>query len=82
MPSRPPKLLDQVRAACRRRGYSLHTEKAYVRWILRYIRFHNTTHPADLSGADVRDFLSHLATHRHVAASTQNQALNALVFLY
>jgi integron integrase len=83
MPSqRSPKLLDRVRSACRRRAYSYHTEKAYIQWIRRFILFHNTTHPRHLSATDIRAFLSHLATDRHVAASTQNQALNALVFLY
>ena len=77
-----PKLLDRVRSACRRRTYSYHTEKAYVQWIRRFILFHDTTHPRHLSTPDIRAFLSHLATERHVAASTQNQALNALVFLY
>lgn len=79
---RSPKLLDRVRSACRRRTYSYHTEKAYIQWIRRFILFHNTTHPRHLSATDIRAFLSHLATDRHVAASTQNQALNALVFLY
>ncbi|PEN14644.1 integrase [Longibacter salinarum] len=83
MPSdRSPKLLDRVRSICRRRAYSLHTERAYVRWIRRYVLFHDTTHPRHLTAPDVRDYLSYLARERHVAASTQNQALNALVFLY
>lgn len=77
-----PKLLDQVQRTCRRRQYSLHTERAYVRWIIRYVRFHDTTHPRELGVDDVRAFLDHLAADRKVAASTQNQALNALVFLY
>jgi integron integrase len=77
-----PRLLDRVRTTCRRRGYSLHTERAYVRWIVRFVRFHDTTHPRLLDAADVRAFLNHLATDREVAAATQNQALNALVFLY
>lgn len=77
-----PKLLDRVRRTCRRQQFSLHTERAYVRWIIRYVRFHDTTHPRHLDEADVRAFLTHLATDRNVAASTQNQALNALTFLY
>lgn len=77
-----PKLLDRVRRTCRRRQFSLHTERAYVRWIIRYIRFHDTTHPRHLDEADVRAFLNHLAADRGVAAATQNQALNALKFLY
>ncbi|MEF8940665.1 MAG: integron integrase [Salinivenus sp.] len=86
MPSSPPddapSLLDRVRRTCRRRQYSYHTEKAYVRWVVRYVRFHDTTHPRRLGAADVRAFLDHLAVERNVAASTQNQALNALTFLY
>jgi len=77
-----PKLLDQVRQVCQRRQYSYHTEKAYVRWAERFVRFHDTTHPRHLDEEDIRAFLNHLASDRNVAASTQNQALNALVFLY
>lgn len=80
--TQPPKLLDRVRIACRRRGYSYRTEQAYVSWTRRYVRFHNTTHPRVLGTGDVRTYLNHLAVDRGVAASTQNQALNALVFLY
>ncbi len=84
MPSSPesPKLLDRIRQTCQRRQYSLHTERAYVRWVKRFVQFHDTTHPRNLGAADVKAFLNHLATERNVAASTQNQALNALVFLY
>ncbi len=78
----PPKLLDQLRSAIRLRHYSLRTEEAYVRWARTFIHFHNKRHPAELGGAEIRSFLSHLATNQNVAASTQNQALNALVFLY
>jgi integron integrase len=81
-PGESPKLLDRVRQTCRRRQYSYHTETAYVRWIIRFVRFHETTHPRHLDADDVRAFLNHLATARQVAASTQNQALNALTFLY
>lgn len=77
-----PKLLDRVRIACRRRQYSLRTEKAYTSWTRRFVRFHGTVHPRHLDADDVRAFLNHLAVHRNVAASTQNQALSALVFLY
>lgn len=77
-----PKLLDRVRQTCRRRQYSLHTERAYVQWIKRFVHFHDTTHPHQLDAEDVRAFLNHLAADRNVAASTQNQALNALSFLY
>lgn len=80
--SRSPKLLDQVRTTCRRLHYSLHTERAYVRWIKRFVLFHGTVHPLQLGAQDVEAFLNHLAVDRKVAASTQNQALNALIFLY
>ncbi len=68
--------------ACRRRGLAATTERLYFQWVRRYVRFHDLTNPQDLQADDVRDFLSWLATDREVAASTQNQALNALVFLY
>jgi integron integrase len=77
-----PRLLDRVREALRVRHYSRRTEEAYVAWIQRYIFFHGKRHPAQLSGPDVTRFLSALAVERHVAASTQNQALSALLFLY
>jgi integron integrase len=81
-PAQPPKFLDQVRSTLRRRHYSRRTEEAYVSWIRRYNMFHGTTHPAKLSDADVTTFLTHLAVREHVSASTQNQALGALLFLY
>lgn len=77
-----PRLLDQVRAAIRTRHYSLRTEKTYIDWIKRYIHWHGNRHPRDMGGAEIRAYLSHLATQRDVAASTQNQALAALLFLY
>ena len=77
-----PRLLDRVREALRVRHYSRRTEEAYVAWIRRYIFFHGERHPAELSGPDVTRFLSALAVERHVAASTQNQALSALLFLH
>ena len=75
-------LLDQVRAAIRTRHYSIRTEEAYIRWIREYIIFFGKRHPAGLGAADVSAFVSHLAVNRDVAASTQNQALSALLFLY
>jgi len=83
-PSGPPKprLLEQVRQAIRTRHYSYRTEKAYVHWTKRFIFFHNKRHPADMGEAEIGRFLSSLATDSHVSASTQNQALNALLFLY
>jgi integron integrase len=77
-----PKLLDQVRNAARLHHLSIRTEDAYVNWIRRFILFHNKRHPRDMRTADIEKFLSHLATHKNVAASTQNQALSALLFLY
>jgi integron integrase len=77
-----PKLLDQVREAMRLRHMSYRTEEAYVNWIRRFIFFHNRRHPKDMGADEIRAFLSHLAVHLHVAASTQNVALNALLFLY
>ena len=79
---RPPRLLDRVRDAIRARHYSRRTEKAYVAWIRRYILFHDTRHPSEMGAAEVTRFLSSLAVHGNVAASTQNQALSALLFLY
>ena len=80
------KLLDQVREVARLRRLALRTEECYARWIEQYIRFHRTAegfrHPASLGAAEVEQFLTHLAARRHVAASTQNQALAALLFLY
>lgn len=80
--SQPPRLLDQVRAACRLRHYSLRTERAYVGWIRRFILANGKRHPRDMEAAEVSAFLTMLATQDHVAASTQNQALAALLFLY
>jgi len=78
----PPRLLDRVRAAVRLRHYSRRTEKAYVAWIRRYILFHGKRHPMDMSAPEMTRFLSSLAVDGGVAASTQNQALSALLFLY
>ena len=77
-----PRLLDRVRHAIRARHYSRRTEKAYVGWIKRYIFFHGKRHPAEMGAAEVSTFLTALAVDSKVAASTQNQAMNALVFLY
>ena len=76
------KLIDRVRQACRMKHLSLRTEKAYARWVRRYVHYHDLRHPDDLAEADVRAFLSYLAVEGQVAASTQNQALSALLFLY
>jgi len=77
-----PKLLEQVRQAIRTRHYSDKTEEAYVGWIKRFIFFHNKRHPTEMVEAEIALFLSRLATESHVSSSTQNQALNALLFLY
>src|SRR6185503_13403387 len=77
-----PRLLDQVREAIRYRHYSVRTERAYCQWILRFLRFHGLRHPRDLGAPHVTAFLSSLANRGNVAASTQNQALAALLFLY
>jgi len=77
-----PRLLDQVRAAIRVRHYSIRTEQAYVHWISAFIRFHGMRHPRDMGAREVTAYLSHLASERDVAASTQRQALSALLFLY
>ncbi len=82
MRNRPKKLLDQVREKIRLRHYSIRTEQAYVSWIKRYILFHEKRHPNEMGQSDIEAFLSHLAIDRKVSASTQNQAFNALLFLY
>jgi integron integrase len=80
--SNPPRLLDQVRERIRYKHYSLRTERAYVDWARRYVLFHGKRHPRELGAADVEAFLSHLVNERNVAASTHQQALAALLFLY
>ena len=90
MGKRPRKLLDQactelcrsVRNALRAQHYSIHTEETYVRWIKRYILFHDKRHPKKMGVPEIEAFLTHLAVDQNMAASTQNQALSALLFLY
>jgi integron integrase len=79
---RPPKLLDRLRHACRVRHFSIRTEDAYAQWAERFIRFHSVRHPDTMAEPQVNAFLTHLAVDRNVSASTQNQALAALLFLY
>jgi integron integrase len=79
---RRPRLLDAVRAAIRSRHYSPRTEQAYVHWIRRFVFFHGKCHPRELTESHVRDFLSDLAVRRRISASTQTQALSAILFLY
>ena len=81
-PAQKPKLLDRLREAIRVRHYSIRTEEAYVQWVRRFIFFHNKRHPDDMGRQEVEAFLTHLAVEGKVAAATQNQALNAIVFLY
>jgi integron integrase len=80
--SGPRRLLDQVRDAVRARHYSRRTEKAYVAWIRRYILFHGKRHPAEMGAPELTRYLSWLAVEGNISASTQNQALSALLFLY
>lgn len=81
-PAKPAKLLDQARRTLRLKHYAYSTEQSYLNWIRRFIRFHNLQHPRTLGKDQIESFLSHLAVNGKVAASTQNQALSALLFLY
>jgi integron integrase len=76
------KLLDQVKEIARLKHLSIRTEEAYLHWIKRYILFHHKRHPAEMGENEIRDFLKHLACEKYVSSSTQNQALNAIIFLY
>jgi integron integrase len=80
--NKSPKLIDQVRHYLRVRHYAIKTEKTYVAWIKRYIYYHGKRHPKDMGVREIEAFLTHLAVNLNVAASTQNQAFNALLFLY
>ena len=80
--SEKPRLLDQVRQAIRARHYSPLTEKAYAGWVRRFILFHHRRHPSQMGGSEVVEFLTSLATRGRVSASTQNQAMSAILFLY
>jgi integron integrase len=79
---RPTRLLDQVRAVMRLNHYAYRTEETYVHWIKRYILFHNKRHPKEMGRSEVEAFLTDLAVNQAVSAATQNQALNAVLFLY
>ena len=83
-PSGPSKslLLDRIRDKIRLKHYSIRTETAYVDWVRRFVLFHGKRHPRELGAEHVEAFLTHLAVQRNVAASTQNQAKSALLFLY
>lgn len=82
LPEQPIRFLDQVRTLIRARNLSYSTEKTYIHWVVRYIRFHNLRFPGDLASAEVEAFLNHLSVNRQCSVSTQKTALNALVFLY
>ncbi len=82
MNSKPKKLLERVRETIRLKQYSQKTEQAYLNWIKQYILFHGKKHPQDMAAPEVEAFLTYLAVDRNVAASTQNQALSAILFLY
>ncbi len=77
-----PKLLDIVRTELRTRHYSLRTEKVYVSWIKRFILFHNKRHPKEMGAGEIKAFINYLAVKQQVSSSTQNQALNAILYLY
>ena len=82
MSNQPPKLMDQVSDAIRTKHYSPRTEQTYIDWIKRYILFHDKRHPKDMGAPEIQAFITHLAVEKNVAASTQNQALSAVIFLY
>jgi integron integrase len=82
MDSEKPRLLDQLRAALRSRHYSHRTEQTYILWVKRFIHFHKLRHPAEMAEPEINAFLTYLAVKKKVSASTQNQALSALLFLY
>jgi integron integrase len=77
-----PKLLEQVRLTMRAAHYSKSTEESYVSWMKQFILFNNKTHPEKLNAEEIKNFISYIANHRQVASSTQNQALNAILYLY
>lgn len=81
-PPSSPKLIDRIRQTSRLKHFSLKTEKSYLYYIRGFIRFHGMRHPRDMGAGEIRDYLSYLAIERHVAASTQNIALSAILFLY
>jgi len=82
MTNKPKKLLDRTRDILRNKHYSYRTELSYTSWIRRYILFHNKRHPTEMGSKEIEQFITHLAVERNVSASTQNQALSAILFLY
>src|SRR5688572_10658550 len=81
-PHQGKKLLDQVRDILRVKHYSYRTEQSYIDWIKRFIIFHKKRHPLEMDAPEIQEFMSHLAVERAVSASTQTQALSAIIFLY
>ena len=79
---RPKKLLDRYSEALRNLHYSLRTEETYIAWVRQFILYHNKRHPAEMGVAEINDFVTHLVNQKSVAASTQNQAISAILFLY
>ena len=82
MSDRPPRLLDRLGEKIRLKHYSIRTEEAYANWVRRFVFYHGRRHPGEMGAAEVEAFLKHLAVEGKVAASTQNQAKSALLFLY
>jgi site-specific recombinase XerD len=81
-PNRPPGLIQRYREELQARHYARRTVKTYEQWLRRFLRFHGMRHPREMGSAEVNAFLTHLAVEAQVSASTQNQALSALLFLY
>ena len=82
MTTNKPKLLDRVRYSLRQRNYSLSTEQTYTSWIKRFILYHDKRHPREVGEKEIEEYLTNLAVERQVSPSTQNQALNAIIYLY
>lgn len=82
IPDKPVRLIDQLRTEIRARNLSYSTERTYIHWILRFIRFHAKRYPGDMGGSEVEAFLNHLSVKRQCSVNTQKTALNSLVFLY
>ena len=80
--SNQPKLLDQVKNSLRQRNYSYRTEKTYIGWIKRFILFHNKRHPKEMGEKEIGEYLTYLAVEKKVAPTTQNPALNSIIYLY
>ena len=82
MTAKKPKLLERARQSLRQRNYSYRTEQTYLNWMKRFILFHNKRHPKEMGEREIESYLTYLAVKKRVAPSTQNQALNALIYLY